>query len=108
MKINKLLKLLKELSKVAKQKINKKINSISILNKILPNIRQASPGDLVLRFVSLTDTTWVHFPVREPHYLSVDCHTVAAVCCCDAESPTSISNTSRMDRFQLTFQTKTD
>ena len=35
--------------------------------------------------------------VREPYHLSVNCHTVAAACCCDAESyATGISNTSRV------------
>ena len=37
------------------------------------------------------------FPVRQPHHLSVGCHTVVAVCCCDAESyATGTSNTSRV------------
>ena len=39
----------------------------------------------------------VHFSVKEPHYLSVGCYTVAAVRCCDTESyATGISNTSRL------------
>src|SRR3712207_7063969 len=41
---------------------------------------------LWLRFGALIPVAWVHFPVREPHHPSVSCHTVAAVCCCDAES----------------------
>ena len=39
----------------------------------------------------------VHFLVREPHPLSISCHTVVTACCCDAESSaTGISNTSRV------------
>ena len=35
--------------------------------------------------------------VREPYHPSLSCRTVAAVCCCDADSyATSISNTSRV------------
>ena len=46
---------------------------------------------------TLISMTWVHFPVRGPHHLSVGCHTVVVVCCCDAESyATGISNTSRV------------
>ena len=42
---------------------------------------------------------WVHFLVREPHHSPVTCHTVAAVCCCDAESyAPGISNTSGVTR----------
>ena len=37
------------------------------------------------------------FPARESHHPSAGCHTVVALCCCDAESyATSISNTSRV------------
>ena len=39
----------------------------------------------------------VHFLMQEPHHSSVGCHTVAAACCCDAESyATGISYTSRL------------
>ena len=39
----------------------------------------------------------VCFLIREAHHPSVSCHTVAAVCRCDAESDaTGISNTSRV------------
>ena len=48
---------------------------------------------------------------RKTHSPSVGCHTVAAVCCCDAESnATHISNTSRVPHggqiFQWSFQSK--
>ena len=57
----------------------------------------ASPGGQWLRFSILTPVTRVHFPVREPHHLSLSCHTAAAACCCDAETyATVISNTSRV------------
>ena len=52
------------------------------------------------------------FPSRGTTPLSVGCHTVAAACCCDTESyATGISNTSgphMVDRFQPSFQIKTD
>ena len=46
----------------------------------------------------------VHFPVKETHHPSDSCHTMAATCCCDAESyATDISDASR---FQWNFQTR--
>ena len=49
------------------------------------------------------------FSIRESHHSPVSCHTVAAACCCDAEGcTTSISNIIMVDRFQWSFQTKTD
>ena len=63
----------------------------------------ASPGGLVVRIPHSHPHTLVYFMVREPHHSSVGCRTVAAACCCDAESyATRISNTSRVtmvDRF---------
>ena len=51
-----------------------------------------------LRFGVPTTVARICFPVREPHHPSVGvCHTVAAVCCYDAESyATGLSNTSRV------------
>ena len=50
-----------------------------------------------LRFNAHTTAAWIPFQVREPHHLSVGCHTVVAVCCCVAECfATGISNASRV------------
>ena len=55
-----------------------------------------SPALVVkLRLDAVTASAQVHFLIKEPYHLSVGCDTVAAVCCCDAESyATSISDTS--------------
>ena len=61
---------------------------------------------------SLTTMAQVRFPVREPHHPSVSCQTVAAACCCDAESYATVfqipAGSPMVDRFQQSFQTKTD
>ena len=46
----------------------------------------ARSDSLMVKFSTVTAPAWVHFPVREPHHLSVSCHNVATVYCCDAES----------------------
>ena len=53
----------------------------------------------LFRFSALTAEVQIHFPVRGPHCPSVGCHTMSAMCCCDAESSaTGISNASRVTR----------
>ena len=57
----------------------------------------ASTGGLVVKIQCSHQYGPSSFPVRDPQHPSVGCHTVAAACCCDAESyAPSISNTSRV------------
>ena len=52
---------------------------------------------LSTRFSTLTAVALGSFLVKEPRHPSVSCHTVAAACCCDAEScDTDNSNASRV------------
>ena len=61
-----------------------------------------SPSGLVVKIWHSHTVAQVHFQVRETHHLSVGCHIVVAVCCCDAESYAAcISNTSRVTQGGL-------
>ena len=64
-------------------------------NEIMAGLSQtlASPGGLVVKIQCSHCCGCVCFLIREQHHPSVGCHTVAALCCCDAESyATGISN----------------
>ena len=51
----------------------------------------------MVKIGALTTMVWVRVLVREPQHPSAICHTVAAVCCCEAESSANgISDTSRV------------
>ena len=69
-----------------------------------------SPGGLVVEIQRSHCPGLGSLPIREAHHLSVGCYTVAAACCCDAESyATGISNKAespRVDRFQWSLQTR--
>ena len=69
------------------------------LNLFWDRIDIATLEGLVVKIRSLIAVAQVRLWVREPHHPSVGRHTVAAVCCYDAESyAADISNTSRATR----------